>query len=265
MSAAPARAQCPYCGVGCGLELKPQLEDPSAAASEDPPGWSVRGDRSHPSSLGQVCVKGATVAETLHHNRLTTPQWRERLDQPFTPISWERAFTILVQRIRTTLASRGPAALAIYGSGQFLTEDYYVANKLLEQLVGYVVVLGEELAGAVDRQGRRPPAGQGGADALHQDREGPLPGDGGEGLIEPLPPLGGGEAVVVEGFGHGCALHAHLAEGGGVAAVAADAPARRVLAGGSAGVLELGFELQTAAHAAIGALGAGGRGAHHLR
>lgn len=136
MSVAPARAQCPYCGVGCGLELKPQLEGPTAAASEGPSGWSVRGDRSHPSSLGQVCVKGATVAETLHHNRLTTPQWRERLDQPFTPISWERAFALLVQRIRTTLASRGPAALAIYGSGQFLTEDYYVANKLLKGALG---------------------------------------------------------------------------------------------------------------------------------
>ena len=136
--AGAARAQCPYCGVGCGLELTPPA---SASPGPAPAGtkaahWSVRGDRTHPSSLGQVCVKGATVAETLHHNRLTTPQWRERLDQPFTPISWERAFTILVERIRTTLASRGPAALAIYGSGQFLTEDYYVANKLLKGALG---------------------------------------------------------------------------------------------------------------------------------
>ncbi|NDC36215.1 MAG: hypothetical protein EBZ51_12790, partial [Synechococcaceae bacterium WB9_2_112] len=54
----PAKAQCPYCGVGCGLELRPSGD---VAA----PQWSVRGDRSHPSSLGQVCIKGATVAETL--------------------------------------------------------------------------------------------------------------------------------------------------------------------------------------------------------
>jgi ferredoxin-nitrate reductase len=98
--------------------------------------WSVRGDRSHPSSLGQVCVKGATVAETLHPNRLTTPLWRERTDQPFAPISWERAFTILVERIGATLARRGPSALAMYGSGQFLTEDYYVANKLFKGALG---------------------------------------------------------------------------------------------------------------------------------
>jgi ferredoxin-nitrate reductase len=83
-----------------------------------------------------VCIKGATVGETLHHNRLTTPLWRERLDQPFSPISWEAAFERLVHRIRATLAARGPQALAIYGSGQFLTEDYYVANKLLKGALG---------------------------------------------------------------------------------------------------------------------------------
>jgi ferredoxin-nitrate reductase len=123
-----ARAQCPYCGVGCGLELK---------APAEPGGiWTARGDRQHPSSLGQVCVKGATVGETLHPNRLTTPLWREHTSQPFAPISWERAYTVLVERIRATLASKGPAALAIYGSGQFLCEDYYAANKLLKGALG---------------------------------------------------------------------------------------------------------------------------------
>lgn len=127
--AVAALAQCPYCGVGCGLELKP----PAAAGD---PHWTTRGDRLHPSSLGQVCVKGATVGETLHHNRLTTPLWRERRDQPFQPISWEAAFEQLLTQIRRTLADQGPAGLAIYGSGQFLTEDYYVANKLLKGALG---------------------------------------------------------------------------------------------------------------------------------
>jgi ferredoxin-nitrate reductase len=127
---AAARAQCPYCGVGCGLELKPPAEGSDATA------WSARGDRQHPSSLGQVCVKGATVGETLHHNRLTTPQWRSDRSQPFAPISWERAFALLVERFQASLASRGPQALAIYGSGQFLSEDYYAANKLLKGALG---------------------------------------------------------------------------------------------------------------------------------
>lgn len=126
----PARAQCPYCGVGCGLEMKP----PPAAGSEAL--WTARGDRHHPSSLGQVCVKGATVGETLNRNRLTTPLYRQRIDQPLAPISWERAFDLLEAQVRRTLAEKGPSGLAIYGSGQFQTEDYYVANKLIKGALG---------------------------------------------------------------------------------------------------------------------------------
>ena len=130
-----ARAQCPYCGVGCGLELKPAAAALDATTySAD--SWTVRGDRLHPSSLGQVCVKGATVAETLDRNRLSTPLWREQRDQPFEAISWERAFTILVERIQVIQAERGSGAIAMYGSGQFLTEDYYVANKLIKGALG---------------------------------------------------------------------------------------------------------------------------------
>ena len=118
--------------MGCGLELKPL----AAAEPGAPPLWSARGDRQHPSSLGQVCIKGATVGETLHHNRLTTPLHRVRCDQPFRPISWEAAFTLLVDQIRSTLRERGPSGIAMYGSGQFLSEDYYVANKLLKGALG---------------------------------------------------------------------------------------------------------------------------------
>jgi ferredoxin-nitrate reductase len=122
--------------VGCGLELKAPAEPGSSGSPNAPGVWTARGDRHHPSSLGQVCVKGATVGETLHRNRLTTPLWREHTSQPFQAISWERAFALLVERIRATLASKGPGALAIYGSGQFLCEDYYVANKLLKGALG---------------------------------------------------------------------------------------------------------------------------------
>jgi hypothetical protein len=57
-------------------------------------------------------VKGVTVGETLHRNPLATPLWLKRTDQPFTAISWKRAFTILVEYIRATLADLGPEALA---------------------------------------------------------------------------------------------------------------------------------------------------------
>ncbi|WP_399217687.1 molybdopterin oxidoreductase family protein [Synechococcus sp. ATX 2A4] len=132
----PARAQCPYCGVGCGLELKPAavIADAAAPGGSDP--WTVRGDRQHPSSLGQVCVKGATVGETLHHNRLTTPLFRERIDQPLRPISWDEALSRVVAQMQQVLADRGPAGLAMYGSGQFLIEDYYLAQKLFKGALG---------------------------------------------------------------------------------------------------------------------------------
>lgn len=98
--------------------------------------WTARGDRHHPSSLGQVCVKGATVGETLHRNRLTTPLYRQHTDQPFAPISWDRAFDLLEAQVRRTLAEKGPSGIAMYGSGQFQTEDYYVANKLIKGALG---------------------------------------------------------------------------------------------------------------------------------
>ena len=124
---ASARAQCPYCGVGCGLELLPPKQGLV---------WTARGDRQHPSSLGQVCVKGATVGETLDKNRLTQALWRDQLDQEFRPISWDEALGRLGDQIKATVAHQGPKGLAVYGSGQFLTEDYYLAQKLFKGFLG---------------------------------------------------------------------------------------------------------------------------------
>jgi len=115
------RTLCPYCGVGCGLEV---VEG------------RVRGDRAHPSNQGMVCVKGATLMEAIDRDRLHTPMARARLDAPFRPISWETALGMLVDRLRTTLAEYGPEGICLYGSGQFLTEDYYVAQKLMKGCLG---------------------------------------------------------------------------------------------------------------------------------
>ena len=98
--------------------------------------WSARGDRAHPSSQGQVCIKGATVGETLAGGRLSQPLYRPSLEDPFQPISWDNAFDLLAGRIRSTLASKGPGAIAMYGSGQFHTEDYYLAQKLFKGAIG---------------------------------------------------------------------------------------------------------------------------------
>ncbi|MEO0458544.1 MAG: nitrate reductase [Cyanobacteria bacterium P01_A01_bin.114] len=129
---------CPYCGVGCGLEVMPPARPgrPVTRDSQGNPMWQARGDRNHPSSKGQVCVKGGTVGESLNKDRLLHPMMRDALDQPFQQVTWEAALQRIVAEIRKTLADKGPAGISLYGSGQFQTEDYYLAQKLLKGCLG---------------------------------------------------------------------------------------------------------------------------------
>ena len=132
-------SQCPYCGVGCGLELMPPAVKGQAVRRDEEgnPMWTARGDRSHPSSLGQVCIKGATVGETLARGRLREPLFRTTLEEPFQPISWDAALERITSQIQASVARRGHAdGIAMYGSGQFHTEDYYLAQKLLKGALG---------------------------------------------------------------------------------------------------------------------------------
>lgn len=134
----PTRTVCPYCGVGCGLEVLPPAQPGKAVHrdSQGTPVWQVRGDRAHPSSQGMVCVKGATIAESLHKDRLLYPMMRDSLEEPFRRVSWDEALDCIVHRIQTVRATQGPDAICMYGSGQFNTEDYYVAQKLVKGCLG---------------------------------------------------------------------------------------------------------------------------------
>ncbi len=123
-----SKTLCPYCGVGCGLEV--------CNTGDDLPAWKVRGDRHHPSSQGMVCVKGATITESLDQDRLLYPMYRRTLASPWQRISWQQAENLIVDRIRTTLQNQGPGGICMYGSGQLQTEDYYVAQKLLKGHLG---------------------------------------------------------------------------------------------------------------------------------
>ena len=132
-------SQCPYCGVGCGLELLPPAEKGRAVRRDEEgnPMWSARGDRHHPSNRGQVCIKGATVGETLARGRLHQPLFRTCIDRDFAPISWDEALDRITAQIQWSMSRRGNGdSIAMYGSGQFHTEDYYLAQKLLKGALG---------------------------------------------------------------------------------------------------------------------------------
>ena len=129
---------CPYCGVGCGLEVSPPASagKPTNRDSTGNPVWKVKGDRSHPSSKGQLCVKGATIAESLDKSRLKYPMVRDSLTEPLRRATWEEAYQRIVDNIQKTLQTKGPEGICMYGSGQMQTEDYYTAQKLLKGCLG---------------------------------------------------------------------------------------------------------------------------------
>lgn len=112
---------CPYCGVGCGVQLTPDAAG----------GLEVKGDPNHPANLGRLCSKGSALAETVSlDGRLLAPRVAgEETD-------WDSALDLVAQKFSQTIAEHGPDSVAFYVSGQLLTEDYYVANKLMKGFIG---------------------------------------------------------------------------------------------------------------------------------
>lgn len=115
------RSTCPYCGVGCGV---------IASVTSDGK-VEISGDPDHPANRGKLCSKGSALAETLGTaERLLYPQIdRDRSD-------WTTALDATADRMRRIIDQHGPESVALYVSGQLLTEDYYVANKLMKGYVG---------------------------------------------------------------------------------------------------------------------------------
>jgi assimilatory nitrate reductase catalytic subunit len=117
----PVRTTCPYCGVGCGVLATPQANGTV----------TVKGDPDHPANLGRLCSKGSALGETVDlGGRLLYPQINgERA-------SWDAALDLVAGKFREVIDTHGPEAVAFYVSGQILTEDYYVANKLMKGYIG---------------------------------------------------------------------------------------------------------------------------------
>ena len=112
---------CPYCGVGCGVCVTPQGAHQA----------TVIGDPHHPANAGRLCVKGAALGQTL------TPQGRLlNAEVNGQRVSLDAALDAAAAGLRAVIDQYGPQAVAFYGSGQLLTEDYYVANKLMKGYIG---------------------------------------------------------------------------------------------------------------------------------
>ena len=118
---AAVRSACPYCGVGCGVILTP----------DGAGGVSVKGDPEHPANFGRLCSKGSALGETVGlEGRLLAPRVFGQ------EVGWDAALGVVAKRFARTIAEHGPDAVALYVSGQLLTEDYYVANKLAKGFWG---------------------------------------------------------------------------------------------------------------------------------
>jgi assimilatory nitrate reductase catalytic subunit len=125
------RSTCPYCGVGCGVVIE----------SDGPQITGVRGDPDHPANFGKLCTKGSTLHLTAtpaitRQTRLLQPMQRLQRGQAPVAIGWDAALDQVSNTFGRIVREHGADAVGLYLSGQLLTEDYYVFNKLAKGLIG---------------------------------------------------------------------------------------------------------------------------------
>jgi len=125
------RSTCPYCGVGCGVIIESKGDEVV----------SVIGDPNHPANQGMLCSKGSSLSQTvntdwLSSTRVLHPMQRASKDAPLERVSWAKAIETNAKRFHQIIAESGADAVGFYVSGQLLTEDYYVFNKLAKGLIG---------------------------------------------------------------------------------------------------------------------------------
>ncbi len=126
------RSTCCYCGVGCGVLIESQVLDGQERIT------GVRGDPQHPANFGRLCTKGLNLANTVQNleGRLLEPLLRTRRDAARQVVSWDAALDAAADGFARIIAEHGPGSVAFYLSGQLLTEDYFVFNKIAKGLIG---------------------------------------------------------------------------------------------------------------------------------
>lgn len=114
---------CRYCGTGCGVLI----------GVKGGKGVAIKGDpKNH--NAGLLCLKGSLLIPVLnaHKDRVTQPMVRKTKGGPLEPISWDEALDLMAKKFRESIDKNGPNSVAWYGSGQCLTEETYVANKIFK-------------------------------------------------------------------------------------------------------------------------------------
>jgi assimilatory nitrate reductase catalytic subunit len=120
------KSTCCYCGVGCGVLIETEHDRITG----------VRGDPDHPANRGRLCTKGATLHLTADPTyRLLHPEVRDVRQGERRRIGWDEALEQAAERFAATIRAHGPDSVAFYISGQLMTEDYYVFNKLAKGLI----------------------------------------------------------------------------------------------------------------------------------
>ncbi len=123
-----ATTTCCYCGVGCGIVVtKDSLQR-----------ITVEGDKMHPVNKGMLCSKGMNLHYTVNDksDRLLYPEMRYNKNMPLQRVSWDVALERTAAVFKTFIEKFGPDSVAFYASGQCLTEEYYVINKLIKGFIG---------------------------------------------------------------------------------------------------------------------------------
>jgi formate dehydrogenase alpha subunit len=123
----PVRTTCPYCGVGCQLDLNVHKATGKLVRVTSQPGC-VPND-------GNTCVKGRFGMEFVGRaERLTQPLIRD--DGGFRKASWEEALALVASRFSELKREHGPDSLAGLSSAKTTNEDNYVMQKLVRAAFG---------------------------------------------------------------------------------------------------------------------------------
>jgi formate dehydrogenase alpha subunit len=118
---------CPYCGVGCNLEL--ELDENGRPVKCRATG------RNPELNAKYACVKGFTVHELIcHEERLTKPYIR-KADQ-LELVSWSEAIQFASRRLKDISSKYGPESIGMLCSGKILNEEAYLSQKFQRAVIG---------------------------------------------------------------------------------------------------------------------------------